>query len=177
MSRLFPLLFLLVFVAFGVVFLGYGLQQIIKGHQSTQWPTVDGQILESHLRTHTNKQKESWSCEVRYAYEVEGVSYEGDCITFGYTGTNRKELHAALDQKLSKAKGAQVHYNPADPSKSCLVAGIRRPAYLPVVFGTAWLGFCFSMMALVICDVPVSKFIQRLAHWNSPSAHLSRSTR
>ncbi|GAA4430869.1 DUF3592 domain-containing protein [Bremerella cremea] len=177
MARLFPILFLMIFVAFGVVFLGYGLGQIFQAHQATQWPMVQGEIVSSELKSHTNKNSHSWRCEVQYAYQVEGVSYRGDRIAFGYDGTNREKLHADLHRKLKAAEVVDVYYNPANPSESCLVPGIRRSAFLMIVFGLAWLGFVFSMMALVVCDVPVRKFIQRLEHWNSPSAHISRSVR
>lgn len=169
MSKLFTSLFVLVFVGFGVGFLGYGLYQLDQASRTSQWPAVRGEVLQSKLRSHTSDHKQTWACDVKYAYEVDGQFYEGDRIAYGYNGTNNKSMHSKLQKKLSRSRYVQVHFNPNNPSESTLATGIHRSAYLPVVFGGAWLAFCGGIFALIFLGSSVKKLPQRLARLNHQS--------
>lgn len=166
MSRIFTSLFVLVFVGAGVGFLGYGIYQIDQASHTTQWPAVRGEVLESKLRSHTSDNKESWSCSVEYAYEVDGRSYHGDRIAYGYNGTNNKSMHSNLHEKLSSSRYVRVYYNPQDPSVSTLATGVHRSALLPVIFGAAWLVVCGGIFSMIFLGSSLKKFPERLARLN-----------
>ncbi len=174
MSKIFPLLILLFFVSFGGGFLVYGLHQIDRASRTADWPAVRGEILEAKVRTHRSDNKDTWSCRVKYAYEVEGRYYEGDRIAFGYTGSNNESMHSNLQKKLSRSKYVRVYYDPRNPAESTLATGIHRSAYLPVMFGALWLTFCGGIASLVMLGGTLKKLPQRLAKLNHrpiPSFH------
>ncbi|QDU78294.1 hypothetical protein Pan97_53790 [Bremerella volcania] len=174
MSKLFTSLFVLVFVGFGVGFLGYGIYQLDQASRTTRWPAVRGEVLECQLRSHTSDHKETWACHVKYAYDVDGRSYEGDRIAYGYNGTNNKSMHSDLKQKLSRSRYVRVYFDPQNPSESTLATGIHRSAYLPVLFGGAWLAFCGGILALVFLGGSHKNLPERLARLNHRSLSLVR---
>lgn len=169
MSKLFPILFVLIFIGFGVGFLGYGILQLVQASQTTEWPAVQGNVVECKLNSHTSDHKTTWKCDVRYAYNVDGQSFEGNRIAYGYNGTNNKSMHSWLHKKLNKSEYVRVYYNPSDPRESTLAVGIYRSAYLPIVFGGAWLGFCGGLFSLIFLQSPVKELPSRLARLNHHS--------
>lgn len=169
MSKIFTSLFVLVFVGFGVGFLGYGIYQLDQASRTTQWPAVRGEVLECKLRSHTNDHKETWACYVKYAYDIDGQFYEGDRIAYGYNGTNNKSMHSNLQRKLSRSRYVRVYFDPQNPGESTLATGIHRSAYLPVIFGGAWLAFCGGIFALVFMGSSLKNLPQRLAQLNHRS--------
>lgn len=169
MSRIFTSLFVLIFVGFGVGFLGYGIYQLAQASGTTQWPAVRGEILECKLRSHINDHKETWACYVKYGYDVEGQYYLGDRIAYGYNGTNNKSMHSRLQKKLNSSRYVRVYFDPQMPSESTLATGIHRSAYLPVVFSGAWLAFCGGIFSLVFLGSSAKKLPERLARLNHRS--------
>jgi len=172
MSKVFAFLFVLVFVGFGAGFMGYGVYQLDQASKTTQWPAVRGEVLESKLRSQRSDNTDTWACYVTYAYDVEGRYYEGDRIAYGYNGTNNRRMHANLQKKLSRSPYVRVYYNPHDPRESTLATGIHRSAYLPIVFGGAWLAFCGGLFSLIFLGGSITKLPARLAHLNHRSLHL-----
>lgn len=172
MSKIILFLFMLLFVSFGGSFMVYGLYQINQASQTTDWPAVRGEVLEAKVRTHRSDNKETWACNVRYAYQVDGRSYEGDRVAYGYGGTNNEQMHKNLQRKLSKSKYVRVHYDPNHPSESTLAVGIHRSAYLPVIFGAAWVVFCGAIVFMVVLGDVQKNLPQRLAKLNDQSPSL-----
>ncbi|MEW4563862.1 DUF3592 domain-containing protein [Bremerella sp. JC770] len=169
MSRIFTSLFVLIFVGVGVGFLGYGVYQLDQASRTTQWPAVRGEVLECKLRSHTSDNKETWACYVKYAYDVNGRYFQGDRIAFGYNGTNYKKMHSDLKKKLSRSRYVRVYYDPQNPTQCTLATGIHRSAYLPVLFGGAWLAFCGGIFLLFFLGGSQKKLSQRLAQLNHHS--------
>ncbi|PQO31099.1 hypothetical protein C5Y96_12130 [Blastopirellula marina] len=172
MSKLFTSLIVLLFVGFGVAFLGYGIYQLDQASRTTQWPAVRGEILECKLRSHTHDHKETWACYVKYAYDIDGQIHEGDRIAYGYGGTNNKKMHSNLQKKLSRSRYVRVYFDPGNPGESTLATGIHRSAYMPVLFGGAWLAFCGGIFSLIYFGGSIKKIPERLARINHRSLNL-----
>lgn len=169
MSKFFISLIVLLFIGFGVAFLGYGVYQLDQASRSTQWPTVRGQILECKLRSHTSDRKETWTCYVKYVYEVDGQTYQGDRIAYGYGGSNNKRMHSSLHKKLSRSPYVRIYFDPQNPGESTLANGIYRTAYMPVLFGASWLAFCGGIVSLVYFGGSIKNIPERLAQLNYQS--------
>jgi len=94
------------------------------------WPTVDGKVIDSGIRTRVDKAGEGpditrYIPQVRYAYTAGGVPREGATIRiglaeFGYTIERRAREHV---DRYPAGTAVPVHYNPTDPHMAVLEAG------------------------------------------------------
>lgn len=105
----------IIFVALGALALIGSLQQLTYGRASLAWPKVIGEVIDVRRR---ERRSESGSLrtyhEMKYAYVVDGVRYEGKRYSF-----------SAEFPELVFSVGAitDVYYNPKRPKLSVLVPG------------------------------------------------------
>ena len=117
----------------GALFIGLGLYLILRSlmrrrqaHASVNWPTAEGKILATSVRTERRSMNQG-SFEVympvaRYAYSVAGTAYEGSVIRpgtdqFGYSKTEEAQAQA---DKYPLGATVPVRYDPANPSAAVL---------------------------------------------------------
>ena len=174
LGYLFVFAFLSCFVGVGVAMLGYGTYGILQAKRSASWPTARGEIESCKMHSHRDSEGSSYGCEVDYRYQVNGETYQGDRIAFGYNNTNYKQPHKQIERHLKQGRYVQVHYNPQDPSQSVLSTGTSSNTWLPIVFGTTWLTICGSIWAMCFCGGSVEKLPARLTEINHPSALKTR---
>ena len=116
-------IFFILFGGLAMLFMSNSLAR--KGMQSKSWPTVQGIILKSGLKT-----TESWNsidvAKIRllYEYEVDGVKHQCTKIDFG--GTRK----AALFQRISllglnEGKQVTVYYDPEHHHRAILEPGLK----------------------------------------------------
>ncbi len=97
-----------------------------KAAASKNWPSVNAQITLSEVRESQSQDSEgdlrtSYYPYVQYTYQIGGVLYQGDKITFGA----RKMVYSAKKAAAALASyplGAQVKafYNPENPKEAVL---------------------------------------------------------
>ncbi|MBI1248810.1 DUF3592 domain-containing protein [bacterium] len=166
MPKLGTILVATLFIGVGVVGVGYGISEVANASASNDWPTVDGKVVECTLDEFVRETRTNWECKVRYTYEVGGKQYQGDRIAFGYQSTNGKEMHAAIEDKLSQANQVEVHYDPDNPSRSSLSVGIHKATWVPLLGGLMWLSICIAGCGLYFCMSPGEKLSDRIGKWN-----------
>ena len=174
LGYLFVSAFLAGFVGIGVAMIGYGAYGVVQAKRSASWPTVRGEIESCKLHSRRSSKGSSYACEAKYRYEVDGNSYQGDRIAFGYNSTNYKEPHKQIERHLKKGRYVQVHFNPNDPSQSVLSTGTSSNTWLPIVFGTMWLTICGAIWGMCFTGGTAAKLPTRLAEQNHPSALKTR---
>ena len=122
----------------GSFFLYIGAVDMILARESVDWPYVTGRITESkvHRWGSDRDKKKSYSPIIRYSYEVNGVSYKNNIISYELgTGGGRHHAHKIV-AKYPKGSGVKVYYRPKDPSKSLLETGTESGSWLGILMGT-----------------------------------------
>ncbi len=115
-----------------------------KGARAKKWPTVQGRIIASRVRSEgytVTGEGESgptgmqlWEPRVRYEYEVQGRVYLGSRISFGGW---RPTIGGASDVAESHPAGTTwtVSYDPEDPANSVLEPGTPGASVLELCLG------------------------------------------
>jgi len=143
-------IFSIPFYVIGIGILGQGLWEARRSARAASWPAASGTIKSIEVREDRNNEGATYSVHVQYAYTVEGVSYEGSRLAFGYGGSNNRRVHEEIGDKLRDAKSVAVHYDPSKPSESCLSFGVHRTIQFTLVFAITWLMFLLGFTACVL---------------------------
>jgi len=90
-----------------------------EGVKSEHWPKVVGTITQAATVQHTFRR--SQDLNLRYAYTVNGRTYEGDQFRIGGNNLAKSEIGIADD--YSEGRIVTVSYDPARPETAVLVPG------------------------------------------------------
>ena len=148
-NMVFLLLFMSVFYLIGFGLLGYGVWNAWWSLRAASWPVALVTITQLSVEENIKLQEDpTYNVKVQYTYTVDGATYEGSRLAFGYMGSNYKNAHDEIYQKLKEAKGVNVRYDPSDPSVSSLSFGLHRSIWIVILFAVTWLLFCFGFTLL-----------------------------
>jgi len=96
---------------------------------SRNWPSTDGEIIESRPHTHNTSESQvatpnhEWDVNLAYRYTVNGTTYTGRRLrALGARYGSEQEAAAAL-QAFPVGARIKVYYDPADPQSSVLLPG------------------------------------------------------
>jgi hypothetical protein len=137
--------FISVFYLAGFWLLGHGVWAAWHSTQARKWPTVPGAVTHAAVETHRGSKNTTYDVNVKYTYAVDGVTYAGSRLAFGYVSGSDRERHEKICQKLRGAESVAVRYDPADPSSSVLSVGIHRSIRFRIVFAIVWLALVFAV--------------------------------
>jgi len=94
---------------------------------SRKWPTVEGRVLSSGIK---ESQGAGWfknipesEFKLEYSYTIDGQSYTGSRIYFGYGPERERERADDLAADYPAGKNVVVHYQPAQPAECALETG------------------------------------------------------
>src|SRR5262245_8606822 len=132
-------IFISIFFAIGFAMLGWGLPCLYKANVYVGWLVTSGTLTSCELTENSDGDGTTWQVKVTYDYSVDGRSYSGDRVAFGYSGSSTHAEHQALHAKLSQAAVVNVRYNPSKHSEAVLGAGLNRSNVIILVFATVWL--------------------------------------
>ena len=105
---------------------------ITQTKAAAHWPTIRGEI--KHVSTHMHLPTmygSSRQDQLRYEYEVEGVTYNGRRASFGGGGIS----------EYAPGQIVEVYYDPADHHSSVLSVEQQSAHMLRLVLG---IGFCYA---------------------------------
>ncbi|MBC2711526.1 MAG: DUF3592 domain-containing protein [Desulfosarcina sp.] len=136
-------IFTFLFPVAGIVVLYFGVNALINGYESRNWPTVQGQISNSYVdRQHKSRPGTTGSsiryvARIGYEYTINGKTYYCDTIGFGKSEYGSQKRSKALKylEQYPKGKPVTVYYDPADPHNAVLKAGITGGAMLIMAMG------------------------------------------
>lgn len=126
-NNLIPLLF----VAVGLVLIYMYFRNLAQVRSSEGWPASQGTILESWVRESTTTDDDGSTSshyypEVLYTYQVMGVEYQGDKLTFGPKSGGAQSKATRIVSNYPKGANVTVYYDPAKPSNAVLERNISR---------------------------------------------------
>lgn len=119
----------------GATLVGLSLWLRTRSRQCRHWPTVSGQILESHV---DDSQLETTKPVVRYRYQVAGKAYVGFRVAYSGYGSSRRAMDDLI-RPYPVGSHVAVHYNPRNPAVAVLDVAARSDWAYWLVFGMAFL--------------------------------------
>jgi hypothetical protein len=114
--------FILFWSALTLTFDVYGGWGAVRQILATGYAHVPGRMLKCELKVHHGKGV-SYSVEMKYAYEVAGIAYQGTTYRHGF-GRSSREFAEPLVQAFFPGQPVEVYFNPRDPSDAVLQPGI-----------------------------------------------------
>lgn len=108
--------FLLAGLAFSMVFVVPAIRVV----KARSWDPVPCEILSSHVESHPGDDSTTYSVEVRYRYQVDGLSYEGDRYQFLGGSSSGYDSKQEVVDGLPAGTVTECWVDPEDPSSSVL---------------------------------------------------------
>ncbi|WP_375758618.1 DUF3592 domain-containing protein [Corallococcus exercitus] len=138
-------LLMLALLGVGVAMAIGGGQRVFRAHASQGWPTVQGRVTGSRVRTtvfstgtfNGGPDHHVYRPVVSYAYAVRGTPYTSDTLAFDGTGTGGPADAQAVSRQYRVGLPVTVHYDPDDPAVACLQCGRTEPVNHVVMLGGA----------------------------------------
>lgn len=140
-------------VTLSAVLLGYPLLSLRRARRAASWPAVPARLLDAELVPLPGRASSGWGIGVRYTYEVDGRSYEGRRLAFGYVPGSGRASAEAIVQRLREARALQVRVDPRRPSRSTLSVGVPQSTWFVLAMGVT-VAFFFAVLigALLLED-------------------------
>lgn len=119
--------------AYGLRILVRHLRKIHLSICAKSWLHTQAKIKHSEIVRISQTQNWGEKVAVRYLYEVQGVTYEGNTIHPSYGRTELNAFHTW--ERLKHGRTLRVYYDPELPSRSTLTVGFHLASLLPVLAG------------------------------------------
>ena len=125
----------------GIVFLVQGWRSFAGARASRHWPTTQGWVVSSELVDSDFDSGTGYRPRIVYAYLVGTREYTSELIAFGSENfyTDRKPAKRRVERHPPGSM-VLVHYDPADPERAVLDAGLRWQTFIPLVFALLFFG-------------------------------------
>lgn len=128
-------------VALAIMIAGWAINESAQGFSSDKWPAVNGKVTTSVIKKVSTKHGDRDKAEISYQYKVGGKTYTSDRVQFGSdTFRNPSELVG----RYKPEKQISIHYNPTNPSVSCLEGGVNFLIIVPSLL----VGLFFAFLTL-----------------------------
>jgi len=175
------------FAAVGVTVLVFGIGQVNKARASADWPSVEGVVKFSEVRSETRTRTDSSSsrrkrngnggvtvnigtdsdrdtrtetthiADIGYAYTVGDAPFNGTRVSFGSNGSSSWASVQDIVDRYPVGKTVKVFYNPDKPSDSVLEPGMSGGAYFLPAFGGVFA--LIGVVAIVATVIAMKKGI------------------
>lgn len=114
----------------------YGANTLVTAWRSSNWPTAEGKITYSSLRSQSFP-------GLWYEYSVQGARYVAEHHRVGGNATPFTSVAKAASERYPEGRAVKVYYNPNDPSQAVLEPGVWYgnlvfPLVGLIVLGSAW---------------------------------------
>lgn len=101
---------------------------LYKDIRAITWPTLTGTLYRTHSPnpvSHTDSYNSPifeplWTIRISFSYDVNGIKYNSNNKSFGFTFSENIELINSGDKDHPKVK---VYFNPLDPNEAVLIPG------------------------------------------------------
>jgi len=118
--------------------------------RAVDYPTVVGLVAKSELEAHHGKGGPSYSPKITYTYRVDGRNYTGDRYRYGQWNGDSATARRIVDDHPA-GRQVDVHYSPADPADSVLLAGLEGSDLFLPMFLTP-----FNLVMLALWCAPLA---------------------
>ncbi len=171
MNNLMPALFSFLCIGFfAIIILGLGILIVVKNQKnqkragtSSSWPSTQGKIIKAEvyegesIPDEFGQSKTIFYPQVKYEYQVQGIMYTGQKLSFGGSETfaNYQDATGRI-AALTPGSLVHVYYDPSNPDKAVLDR-IAKKTSMGIILGSVFiaLGLCaiLSILVLIITRV------------------------
>lgn len=134
------------------VLLGFPLLSLRRARQAATWPTAPARLLESAVVPLPGRGSSGWGITVRYAYVVDGRSYEGRRLAFGYVAGSARASAEGVVERLRSARDLRVRFDPRRPARATLAAGVPQSTWYMLVMGLTVAVFFAVLIAAILIE-------------------------
>lgn len=139
------------FFLLGAAALGVGLVEVRAALAAEGWPTAEGVVESSEVRSEISEVRQNnrtrrmlvYAAAVTYRFTVDGTTHQGERIRFASFTSSSPELAERDVARFPVGSRVPVHYDPADPGQCVLERGI-----VPTSFLLPGLGVVFLLASL-----------------------------
>ncbi|MDA7916001.1 DUF3592 domain-containing protein [Verrucomicrobia bacterium] len=130
-----PTLAFVVFLFGGVSVIIYSVVSLSHAKASKNWPTTTGIIRSSMIKVHRGDGFSSYYPTVTYDFEIKGITFIGDRISFGSFSEKHRELaERKLTSYFPLGRKVEVFYKPSNPKISVLLPDLDSSHLLILFF-------------------------------------------
>ncbi|MES2570745.1 MAG: DUF3592 domain-containing protein, partial [Verrucomicrobiota bacterium] len=132
--RIFGLVFFLIGCSITYLLLFKPLLLVVK---SRNWKATPCKVVSSRVMTHSGDDGNTYSVEVRYAYEVDGRNYQANRYSFATGSTSGYAGKKAVVSRFPPHSDAVCYVNPADPTDAVINRQLSKELWfglLPLAF-------------------------------------------
>ena len=137
--------FLVLFVIAWIGFVTYFVNEANEAKEAKNWPTTQGEVLETRITSHTSTDNSSrsgsggsnttYKPRVLYRYSVDGETLENHIVQMMTSYDSRSEAQKVLD-RYPVGSTVSVYYKEEEPSKSLLEPGLSAESQLVITIFT-----------------------------------------
>ncbi|MDZ7639037.1 MAG: DUF3592 domain-containing protein [Bryobacterales bacterium] len=130
-------------LAAAVPLLLFGIWFLYSGMESSRWPTVTGEVVDTRIRVWSSVnaryrrdlRHRRYYPQVEYRYVVDGKEYRSRRYSLGEEHPDFAERAEAVEagQAFRAGSAVQVSYDPGDPSSAVLAAGTQTGTWVPLL--------------------------------------------
>ncbi len=140
-----------VFFLIGAGLSWWGWTIVRNARASADWPTAQGQITASEIEHSTDSDGDDvYTPHVSYTYQANGLSYENFTIKFGETSYGDESTALEVLSRYPVGQAVTVHYDPADPDRAVLEAGVSGGSYIVISIGLIFVVVSFLPPAIYV---------------------------
>ncbi len=122
-----------------LVFLGYMARVYTQAEAMRQWPTTEGEILETWVSERSDSENDEYVPAVRYRYTVAGQTYTGERLRAAPVSAGTRRGAEQMLAPYFKGAVVRVYYNPQNPAEAVLEPGVTRSFWLFLAGGAVWM--------------------------------------
>jgi hypothetical protein len=151
-SAVFLSLFVLLFLAVGILIVVVGVRQIRDGRSARSWPTVDARLEQCAVERTPRSGQVTWHVALKYTYCVAGVPHAGTTLAIGAGGTSSRKRHEKERRRVLAMEPFMIRYHPDRPDMSAIFLSTTTQMYWVFFMGVFWLAgtSCFALIVLSV---------------------------
>jgi len=139
-TRIFPLIF--ISIGAGVTF--FGTQSLVKAKDSLDWPSTQGKVIKSEVKSHHSSGSGSSSsttyhANILYEFSVEKTIFSGTRVAYGDYGSSNSSHARGIVSRYPKGKIVNVYYMAEKPEECLLEPGLKLQSWFLPGFGLIFL--------------------------------------
>lgn len=139
-----------IMIVLGSIFIAITLSSMQAAEEAAVWPTTEGIVMDSYIATHPGSEGQtSYSPELVYQYQVDGVSYNGDRLFVTSHSSDYGWAQSYLD-RYPVGSTITVHYNPANPLEAVIETQANQVDYILLIVGVVFAAIGASILVLLL---------------------------
>jgi hypothetical protein len=126
----------------------YTIFQSSSGSKAEQWPSTEGKIIRSNVKTVRTGETNAFKADIEYRFMLDGKIYASTRLSYAESAESSESAARALTEKYPLNSTQKIFYSPRDPTQSLLDPGSGRHEYWLYLIPLATFGAGFYLLRL-----------------------------